>query len=224
MYRIFLVEDDPTIAQAVAEALTGWGYTVTRAVDFAHVATEFAACDPQLVLLDISLPFFNGYHWCQQIRRVSQVPVVFLSSAADGMNIVLAMQMGGDDFIAKPVELPVLVAKLQALLRRAYDLAAPAKVYACGDRLLRLDAAAFCVDDRQVELSKNEFRILQQLLEHRGQVVTRGELMTRLWESDAFVDENTLSVNVARLRHRLAEAGLPSFVHTRKGEGYFIPG
>lgn len=224
MYRIFLVEDDPVIARAVAEELGRWGYDVTAALDFARVAEEFAACDPQLVILDISLPFYNGYHWCDQIRRVSQVPVMFVSSAADQMNVVMAVQMGGDDFIAKPFAMPVLVAKVQALLRRAYDFAAPVRTVACGGRLLGLSDTALTVDGRQVELTKNEFRILQLLLERRGRVVSRADLMTRLWESDEFVDENTLTVNVARLRRTLAAAGLENLVATRKGEGYYIEG
>lgn len=222
MYRIFLVEDDPVIARAVAEELGRWGYAVTAAVDFARVENEFAACDPQLVILDISLPFYNGYHWCSRIRQVSQVPVMFLSSAADQMNVVMAVQMGADDFIAKPFAMPVLVAKVQALLRRAYDFAAPIRTMVCGDRLLGLTDTALTVDGCQVQLTKNEFRILQLLLERRGRVVSRGDLMTRLWESDEFVDENTLSVNVARLRRTLAAAGLDDLIGTRKGEGYYI--
>lgn len=222
MYRIFLVEDDEVIAGAVARHLEGWGYTVRCAQAFDRVLQEFAAFDPQLVLLDISLPFFNGYHWCQEIRKISRVPILFLTSAGDSVNTVMAMQLGGDDLLSKPFDLQVLSAKVQAMLRRAYDFGPPARLLQCGGAVLNVSDGTLTVGGQRVELTRNEFRILQMLLERKGQTVSREALMTRLWESDSFVDENTLTVNVGRLRRKLEAAGLPELIRTRKGQGYLV--
>lgn len=222
MYRILLVEDDPGIAQAVCAHLRQWELDARCVQNFRAVMEEFTAFDPQLVLLDISLPFFNGYHWCTQIRAVSRVPVVFLSSASENMNIVMAMNMGADDFIAKPFDLEVLMAKVQALLRRAYDFAGTGKVLECGGAVLDLAGGALVYGGERVELTKNELRILQALMENHGSVVSRDTLMLRLWQTDSFVDENTLTVNVTRLRRKLDAVGLGDFVKTRKGLGYTI--
>ncbi|MBR0357447.1 MAG: response regulator transcription factor, partial [Clostridia bacterium] len=189
MYRIFLVEDDPVIAQTVQKHLESWGWQVRSAADFSNVMADFAAFDPQLVLLDISLPFYNGYHWCNQIRQVSRVPVIFLSSASDNMNIVLAMHMGGDDFIPKPFDLNVLTAKVQALLRRTYEFARDQAELPLGGGVLRLRDGVFVKGEQRMELTRNEFRILEMLLENRGRTVSRDELMERLWSTDSFVDE-----------------------------------
>ena len=222
MYRIFLVEDDEVIAGAVARHLEGWGYTVRCAQAFDRVLQEFAAFDPQLVLLDISLPFFNGYHWCQEIRKVSRVPILFLTSAGDSVNTVMAMQLGGDDLLSKPFDLQVLSAKVQAMLRRAYDFGPPARLLQCGGAVLNVSDGTLTVGGQRVELTRNEFRILQMLLERKGQTVSREALMTRLWESDSFVDENTLTVNVGRLRKKLENAGLHDFITTKFGVGYAV--
>ena len=222
MHRIFIVEDDAAIAAALQKHLTTWGFDVRCAEDFRNVLAECTAFDPQLVLLDITLPFYNGYHWCQELRRVSNVPVVFLSSASDNMNIVMAMNMGGDDFIAKPFDLRVLMAKIQALLRRSYNYAAPQPVYRHRGAELNTGDASLTAGGTRVELTKNEYRILLTLLEQTGRVVSRETLMERLWETDSFVDENTLTVNVARLRRKLDQAGLPGFIMTKKGQGYLV--
>ncbi len=222
MYRIFIVEDDPVIARVVSQALTHWGYEVRAAENFQDVAREAASWGPQLVLLDISLPYYNGYHWCEELRKLSKVPVIFLSSAADNMNIVMAMNMGGDDFIAKPFDLNVLVAKVQALLRRTYDFGAPSHLLPCAGGMLDLESSVLRMGETEVPLTRNEARILQSLAEQRGRTVSRSELMTRLWESDSFVDENTLTVNIARLRKKLEAAGAGDAIHTRKGEGYWL--
>jgi DNA-binding response OmpR family regulator len=219
-YRIFIVEDDAVIADVVRTHLTSWGYTVRCAERFDAVLPEFAAFDPQLVLLDVMLPFFNGYHWCAEIRKISKVPILFLSSTSDNMNQIMAMDMGGDDFIAKPFELPVLTAKVRSLLRRAYDFGSTAQLLSCGGAVLNVSDGTLRVNGESVELTKNEWRLLQLLLENRGKIVSRSALMTRLWESDEFVDENTLSVNMARLRKKLDAAGLPNLIHTKKGAGY----
>lgn len=224
MHRIFIVEDDAVIADVVERHLSGWGYQVRQCRDFEHVLEEFAAFDPQLVILDISLPFFNGYHWCRSIRQVSKVPILFLSSASDNMNIVMAVQMGGDDFVAKPFDLTVLTAKVQALLRRTYDFGPAAPLLECGGAVLNLSDASLTVGQARVELTRNEFRILRLLLEHRGEIVSREAIMTCLWASDSFVDDNTLAVNTNRLRKKLAAAGLGDFIRTRKGAGYQVEG
>lgn len=222
MYRILLVEDDPGIAQAVCAHLRQWELDARCVQNFRAVMEEFTAFDPQLVLLDISLPFFNGYHWCTQIRSVSRVPVMFLSSAAENMNIVMAMNMGADDFIAKPFDLNVLTAKVQAMLRRTYDLGGQTRLLQHRDAVLNTDDSTLTYHGERVELTKNEYRILQVLMENKGKTVSRDVLMQRLWESDSFVDENTLSVNVARLRKKLDGAGLENFIATKKGMGYIV--
>ena len=199
-----------------------WGWQVRTAADFSDVMADFAAFDPHLVLLDISLPVYNGYHWCSEIRKTSRVPVIFLSSASDNMNIVIAMHMGGDDFIPKPFDLNVLTAKVQALLRRAYEFSREQPELSLGGGVLRLNEGVFVKGEARLELTKNEYRILEMLLENRGRTVSRDELMERLWSTDSFVDENTLSVNINRLRRKLEGAGLPDVIRTRKGEGYII--
>ena len=221
MYRIFLVEDDAVIAAAVKRHLEGWGCEVACAEDFAHVLAEFERCSPQLVLLDISLPFYNGYHWCSEIRRVSDVPVMFISAASDSMNIVMAMNMGADDFIAKPFDLDVLTAKIQALMRRVYGPGEARNVIERGGAVLDPGAGTLSAGGGSVELTKNELRILKTLMESRG-IVSRDELMLSLWKTDSFVDENTLTVNVGRLRRKLEGIGLSDFIKTKKGLGYTI--
>lgn len=221
MYRILIIEDDHTIAEAVRRHLEKWGSEVECVTDFAGVLEHFVRFSPQLVLVDIGLPFYNGYYWCGEIRKLSQVPVIFLSSASDNMNIVMAMNMGGDDFITKPFDLEVLSAKVQAVLRRAYAFQgqAPA-VMECGGAVLNLSDMSLVYGGRRLELSKNEFRILQLLYEHAGQTVSRESIMKRLWDNECFVDDNTLTVNVNRLRRALKEVGLEEFIRTRKGVGY----
>ena len=224
MYRVFVVEDDPVIAGAICAQMDSWGLEARCAKDFGAVMAEFAAFDPQLVLLDISLPRYSGYHWCAEIRKVSKVPVMFISSASDNMNIVMAMNMGADDFIAKPFDLEVLMAKAQALLRRAYDFAGTGKVLECGGAVLDIPGGALVYGEGRAELTKNELRILQAHMEKHGSVVSRDALMLRLWQTDSFVDENTLTVNVTRLRRKLEALGLGDFIKTRKGLGYIIDG
>lgn len=220
MYRIFIVEDDSTIARLVKQHLEKWEYEVYIAQDFANIMTEFAQTDPQLVLMDIRLPFFNGYHWCTQIRNVSKVPIIFLSSVSDNMNIVMAVNMGADDFVAKPFDLEVLTVKIQAMLRRSYDFAGNSSVLEHRGLLLNLLDATAIYEGNRVELTKNEVRILQILFENKNKIVTRDALMTKLWESDSYVDENTLSVNINRLRKKLSAMGLEDFIVTKKGIGY----
>lgn len=221
MDRIFIVEDDEVIANEVAKSLTNWGFEATIARAFDRIDGEFASSGAQLVIMDISLPYFNGYYWCEKIRRTSKVPIVFLSSRADTADVVMAVNMGGDDYIAKPVDPELLIAKVQAVLRRAYDYEPAVKLNLCG---AEFDAAASCLtlNGARRELTKNESRILLALLEKRGSIVSRETLMLKLWDSDEFIDDNTLTVNVNRLRKTLSEAGLGDCVKTHKGQGYSI--
>lgn len=222
MYRVLIVEDDNGIAQAMKLQAEMWDLKVHLITDFHNVMAEFAAFDPHIVLLDIALPFFNGYHWCNEIRKVSRVPVIFLSSASDNMNIIMAMNMGADDFIAKPFDQSVLIAKLQAMLRRTYDFSGAVPILEHRGALLNTGDSTLTYEDQRISLSKNEFRILLSLMQNKGKVVSREKLMEKLWETDSFVDENTLSVNVNRLRKRLDAAGLTDFITTKFGVGYLI--
>ena len=222
MYKVLIVEDDKTIAKIVAEHLGKWGYETKTASDFERVMEEFSAYRPHLVLLDIGLPFFNGYHWCGEIRAVSRVPIVFLSSADDNMNIVMALNMGGDDFITKPFDLNVLTAKIQALLRRNYSFQEPPATLEYQGAVLNLSDATLTYEGKRVELTKNEYRILQCLMSRVGEIVSRDAIMKALWEDDSFVDDNTLTVNVTRLRRKLSDAGLSDFIRTKKGIGYMV--
>jgi DNA-binding response OmpR family regulator len=222
MYRILIIEDDFSMAQAMKRHIESWGNEVKTASDFQNILPEFEAYDPHMVLMDIMLPFFNGYHWCSEIRKISNVPVIFISSASDNMNIVMAMNMGGDDFIAKPVDLNVMMAKIQAVLRRTYDMPGMAPTLEHRGAVLNLNDTTLSFRGERMELTKNEFRILQTLLENKGKVVSRDTLMTRLWQMDCYVEENTLTVNVNRLRKKLEQAGLTDFITTKVGSGYII--
>ncbi|HIW20500.1 MAG TPA: response regulator transcription factor [Candidatus Dorea intestinavium] len=222
MYKILIVEDDLTIAKTLSEHFEKWGYQATYIKDFEKVMEEFLKFMPDLVLLDINLPFFNGFHWCSEIRKVSKVPIVFISSANDNMSIVMAMNMGGDDYIEKPFDLNVLTAKVQALIRRTYDFAGSLNIKAHNGLILNLSDASVTYEEENVELTKNEFKILEILIENPGNIVSRDEIINRLWESDDFIDDNTLSVNVARLRKKLETMGLEGAIKTKKGIGYLL--
>ena len=223
MYRIFIVEDDDVIAGVIAANLKNWGFEAGICEDFRNVTAEFAAYEPHLVLMDISLPFFNGYHWCSEIRKFSKVPIMFISSAGDDMNVVMAINMGADDFVAKPFEINLLLAKVQALLRRSYDFSASkSEVKEHNGMIHNSTSCTVEYEGSKTELSKNENRILNILMENKGRVVSRSNLMNRLWETDSFVDENTLSVNVTRLRKSLSDIGIDNLIKTKKGIGYII--
>ena len=222
MYRLLIIEDDKGIAEAIKTQAEMWGMQAHMLTNFRDVMAEFAKVDPHIVLLDIGLPFFNGYHWCGEIRKVSKVPIIFISSASDNMNMIMAMNMGADDFIAKPFDQSFLIAKLQALLRRTYDFSASVPVLEHRGALLHTGEQSLMYGEEKISLSKNEYRILFVLMENKGRVVSREKLMEQLWETDCFVDENTLSVNVNRLRKRLESAGLSNFIKTKFGVGYLI--
>lgn len=222
MYKMLIVEDDPMIADEVAAQIAPWGIEAKKADDLRNVMRVFAEFQPHIVLLDISLPFFNGYHWCEQIRAVSKVPVIFISSASDNMNIVMAMNLGADDFVSKPFDMNVLTAKVRALLRRTYDFGASVRLLEHKGAILNTGDGSLSVNGEKVSLSKNEYRILLCLMENKGKIVSREKLMERLWQTDQFIDENTLTVNVNRLRKKLDAAGLADFIETKFGVGYIV--
>jgi len=202
--------------------LCKWGYEVVGVTDFKEVLSMFTQFSPHLVLMDISLPFYNGYHWCTQIRNISKVPLIFLSSMSDNMNIVMAINMGGDDFISKPYDLNVVTAKVQAMLRRTYSFGEQTNIIEHNGGILNLNENTFIYNNDKVELTKNEFKILQHLMENVGKVVPRDSIIEKLWENESFIDDNTLTVNITRLRKRLEEVGITDYISTKKGIGYII--
>lgn len=222
MYRILITEDDSTISYLMKKHLENWGYSVKCVEDFNNVLNEFTEFDPHIVLMDIMLPFYNGYHWCSEIRRISEIPIVFISSASDNMNIVMAMNMGGDDFISKPLDLNVMTAKIQAMLRRTYDMGNKIPILEYKGAVLNLNDTTLIYQDKILELTKNDFRIMQTLMENRGKIVSRDTLMVKLWQIDCYVEENTLTVNITRLRKKLESIGLTDFIKTKVGAGYII--
>lgn len=222
MYRIMIVEDDAAIAMLLGDYLKRFGYDAFTCGDLSDVLGTFAREKPHLLLLDIGLPFFSGCHWCQQIRKISTAPIVFISSNTTPMDMVLAMNMGGDDFLCKPFDLSVAVAKIAALLRRTYDFTDTPAVLEHRGAVLDISASRLVVGGDAIPLTRNELRILQMLLEHKGVIISRDLLMQRLWDSDCFIDDNTLTVNVSRLRKKLEEHGLAGFIQTKKGQGYLI--
>lgn len=222
MYRILIVEDDRGIADAIKAQTASWGLEARGISNFNKVLEEFTDFSPHLVLMDISLPFYNGFHWCSEIRKISKVPVIFISSASDNMNIIMAINMGGDDFIAKPFDSSVLIAKIQALLRRTYDFASSNPVIEHRGAILNTGDCTLHFNGLQISLTKNEYRILLSLMTSKGKVVSRDSLMEALWKTDSFVDENTLTVNINRLRKKLDSAGLTDFIETKFGVGYII--
>ncbi|MEK0288915.1 response regulator transcription factor [Caldifermentibacillus hisashii] len=222
MYKILIVEDDMVIAKTVKTHLESWGYEVEYITDFHNVMSHFVSYDPQLVLLDISLPFVNGFTLCNEIRKLSKVPIIFISSASDNMNIVMAISMGGDDFIAKPFDLTILTSKVQALLRRTYDFTGQTNLLEHRGAIVNTNDATLTYNGQKIDLTKNDQKILHVLLENKGKTVSRDVLMTRLWETDSFIDDNTLTVNINRLRKKLEAIGLHDFIKTKKGLGYLV--
>ena len=222
MYRILVCDDEKDIVSALKIYLMADGYQVFEAYNGREALEILKKEDIHLVLMDITLPFYNGYHWCSEIRKFSRVPIIFISSAADNMNIIMAMNLGADDFVAKPFDLNVLLAKIQALLRKSYDFAPTSNVLAHRGALLDLNDHTLSFNGEDIPLTKNEYRILSCLMEQKGKVISREKLMERLWETDQFVDENTLTVNINRLRKKLDSAGLIHFITTKFGVGYLI--
>ena len=221
MYKVFIIEDDRTLASLLEERLAHWGFEARRAVDFSNIPEEFFSFAPHIALVDVSLPYYNGYYWCSEIRRSSRVPIIFISSHSEDMDIVMAVNMGADDYITKPFSPDVLIAKINALLRRAYSYGDEAPPLEAFGAELRQDSTLF-YNGEAIELTKNEFRILKTLFESKNRVVSRSDIMTALWDSESFIDDNTLTVNVNRLRKKLASSGLEGLIETKKGEGYLV--
>lgn len=222
MYKIMIVEDDLVIADSISGHLQRWGYETKCVEDFMNVMDLYNSFAPDLILMDINLPYYNGFHWCSEIRRVSTTPIIFVSSIADNMNIVMAMNMGGDEYIEKPFDINVLTAKVQALLRRTYSLAQQQNIISYRELVLNLNSTFLACRGEQISLTKNEYMILQLLMEKHGTVVSRDELMEKLWGNDEFVDDNTLTVNVTRVRKKLEAAGCMDYIKTKKGSGYLL--
>lgn len=222
MYKILLVEDDEIISKSIMQHLENWDFEVITARDFKNITNEFTECNAHIVLLDLILPFYDGFYWCKEIRKISNVPIVFLSSASDNMNIVMAVNMGGDDFISKPFNVSVLLAKIQAILRRTYDMPNGISIFEHKGIILNLNDFTLSYRDKSIELTKNEFRILETLLVNKGKIVSRDTLMMKLWQDDNYVEENTLTVNVTRLRKKLEDLGIDDFIKTKVGCGYII--
>lgn len=222
MYKVLIVEDDLIIAKSMKSHIENWGYKVLCVKDFKNVLDDFVSFEPHIVLLDITLPLFNGHYWCNEIRKVSKVPIIFISSSSDNMNIVMAMNMGGDDFIPKPFDLEVLTAKIQAIIRRSYDFQTHRDLVEHKGAILNKSDTSLTYNGEKIDLTKNDYKILQILMDNKGKVVSRDSIMEKLWQTDSFVDENTLTVNVTRLRKKLDSNGLSNFIITKKGIGYMV--
>ncbi len=221
MFKLFIVEDDRKIAGEIKRRAAAWGMDAHVPSDFRDILAEFERFEPHIVLLDISLPYFNGYHWCSEIRKIADVPIIFISSAADNMNMLMALNMGADDFIAKPFDGDLLIAKISALLRRSYGKA-PMQTQNHRGATLDRDGCRLIYNGREIPLTKNEYLLTLCLMENIGSVVSRERLMERLWKTERFIDDNTLTVNINRLRRKLEDAGLYDFITTRFGIGYII--
>ncbi|QQY79651.1 response regulator transcription factor [Keratinibaculum paraultunense] len=224
MYKILIVEDNKVLCNNIEEGIIKWGFDVISIENFENVLEECAKHNPHLVIMDINLPYFDGFYWCKKIRDISKVPIIFLSSRDSNMDIVMAVNMGGDDFVTKPFSMDILLAKIQALLRRAYSYGSDDRqIIECDGAILNINDGTLTYNDKDIELTRNEFKILQLLMKNKGKIVTRDRIMRVLWESEYFISENTLTVNVNRLRKRLEELGLKDFIVTKKSQGYMIP-
>ena len=221
-YNILIIEDDNVIAESIKKHLEKWEYQVQCVTDFKEVLRDVTSFKPELILLDITLPFYNGFYWCSEIRKFTKVPIIFISSADDKMNIVMAMDMGGDDFVSKPFDLTVLTAKINALLRRSYSFNTNLNILEHNGVILNLSDAIISNGDKNIELTKNEFKIMQLLMENAGEMVKRDTIMINLWDSDSFIDDNTLTVNLTRIRKKLSQIGVDDYIFTKRGIGYLI--
>ncbi|MGF0095177.1 response regulator transcription factor [Peptoniphilus sp. SGI.035] len=221
-WKIFLVEDDKVIAEEIERYLKIWNYEIKRVQDFQNIFNDFKDFHPDLVLMDVTLPFFNGYHWCKVIRDNSKVPILFISAADENLNLIMAMDLGADDYLTKPFDLEVLQIKIRALLRRTYEYFETKNIY-YKDIILKCDSMIVSIKDREIELTKNEFKILEVLLEKPGKIISRDEIIDRIWQTDSYIDDNTLTVNIMRLRKKLEDIQIFELIKTKKGVGYYVP-
>lgn len=224
MAKIMVVEDESVIRGLIMEELKKWQFDVFGTTDFEEVFNDFESQDPQLVLLDINLPVFDGYYWCQKIREVSKVPIIFISSRNTNMDMIMAMNMGADDFVTKPFEIDVLIAKINALLRRSYNYAeGSSETLAHNGLVLNIDNSTMELNGETIDLSKNEYRLLYILMKNNGKILSREKLLRALWDDERFVDDNTLTVNINRLRRKIEQAGMKGYIETKVGQGYIVP-
>lgn len=222
MFKLMIVEDDLVIQQALKTELEKWHYQIHCVTNYHEVMVDYLAFEPQLVLLDVNLPAFNGYHWCQEIRKVSQIPIIFVTSRDETMDLVMAIQLGADDYIQKPFQLSIVTAKVQALLRRTYDFNEPIQFMSVGQVVLKINESRVTVGEQSIDLTRNELRIIEILFQHKGKYVTREAIMMHLWEDESFIDDNTLAVNITRLRKKLTDLGKKNVIKTKKGVGYGV--
>lgn len=223
MFKIMIIEDDASLKNQIGDALSKWGHIVHKIEDLENILSEFKSFDPQLVLLDINLPFYDGFHWCNEIRKISKVPIVFISSRDSNMDVIMGVNLGADDYIQKPFSIDVLIAKVNALLRRTYNFSDNTSDKIIHNAVtLDLSTAIVSFEEKSIELTKNELKILHELMKHKSQIVSRDKLMNKLWASDWFIDDNTLTVNVNRIRSKLRDIGLEDFIETKRGLGYII--
>ncbi|WP_106460796.1 response regulator transcription factor [Anaerococcus sp. Marseille-P3915] len=222
MFKILIVDDSQIIASSLKKDFEKWGYEVVLVEDFERVFDLFKEENPSLVVMDIGLPYFDGYHWTRKIRDISNVPIIFLSSKEDTMNKIMAMEMGADDFVTKPFEVELLTAKVKALLRRTYDYKQESDKSEKDGLILDIKSMQASFEGKSIDLSKNEFKILETLMVNDGKVISRDKLMTALWSTDIFIDDNTLTVNISRLRKSLESLGVKDFIKTKVGKGYYV--
>lgn len=222
MYKILIVEDDLEIARRVAKQVEKWNYDVFYITEFKTIKEQFISINPHLLILDVNLPYFDGFYWCDEIRKVSKIPIIFISNETDKMKMVMGMSMGGDDYITKPFDIDVLISKIQAVLRRTYSYSGQTDILEHNGAMLNLSDATITYDKKALELTKNDFRVMKALFQSKGKIVTRDTIMKSLWDNDVYIDDNTLSVNIARLRKKLETIGLVDFIKTKKSIGYFI--
>ena len=224
MAKIMIVEDETTIRELISEELQKWQFEAIGTTDFNDVLDDFQEENPQLVLMDINLPVYDGYYWCQKIREVSKVPIIFISSRSTNMDMIMAMNMGADDFVTKPFQIDVLIAKINALLRRSYNYSdTDSEVLSHNGITLNVDNGRMEIKGEMIDLSKNEYRLLYLLMKKHGKILTREKLLRALWDDERFVDDNTLTVNINRLRKKIEQAGIAGYIETKVGVGYMVP-
>lgn len=222
MYKILIVEDDLEIAGRIAKQVAKWNYDVFYVREFKTIKEQFISINPHLLILDINLPYFDGFYWCDEIRKVSKIPIIFISNETDKMKMVMGMSLGGDDYITKPFDIDVLISKIQAVLRRTYAYSGQTDILEHNGAVLNLSDATITYDNKTIELTKNDFKVLKALFQSKDKIVSRDTIMKNLWNNDVYIDDNTLSVNIARLRNKLEIIGLVDFIKTKKRIGYFI--
>lgn len=222
MKEILLVEDDFSLAVELKDALNKWNFNVSLIENFEDILKEYIEKKPQLIIMDVNLPYFDGYYWCNKIREVSKVPIIFLSSRDSNMDLIMGINNGGDDYITKPFSIEVLISKINAIMRRTYDYIASESLLYYNDVILDIEKCTLKYNEYTIDLTKNEMKILSVLIKNQGKVISRDKLMMSLWNCDEFISDNTLTVNITRLRSKLKEMGLGDFIKTKKGLGYRI--